>query len=128
FVPGAKCSATNFKLAKPIARNPGRDIMSRGPAANTFVIPRAVHRELRVLVRRGRAPYNIIVRARIVLFTRQGLGTTEIAQSLSISDRTVRKWKARFAEDPHVDSLDDRERSGRPPTFGIKLRCRLIAL
>ena len=102
--------------------------MSRGPAANRLAIPRPVRRELRLLVRRGRAPYNIIVRAKIVLFAGQGVGTTEIARRLSVSDRTVRKWKTRFAEDPHLDTLEDRERSGRSPTIGIELRCRVVAL
>lgn len=102
--------------------------MSRGPTASKLVIPRAVHRDLRLLVRRGREPYNIIVRAKIVLFARQGLGTTQIAQRLSVSDRTVRKWKARFAEDPHIHTLEDLERSGRPPTISIELRCRLVSL
>lgn len=79
-------------------------------------------------MRRGRVAYNIIVRAKIMLFAGQGMSTKEIAQRLSISDRTVRKWKSRFAEDPHLDTLDDRERCGRPPTIGIELRCRLVAL
>ncbi len=102
--------------------------MARGPTSTKLQIPRAVYRDLRLLVRRGRTPYNIVVRVKIVLFARQGVGTTEIARRLSISERTVRKWKARFAEDPHLDTLEDRERSGRPPTIGIELRCRLVAL
>ena len=102
--------------------------MSRGPKARELVLPREVRRALRLLVRRGRKPYDIIVRAKIILFACQGLGTKEIAERLSVSDRTVRKWKARFAEDPHIDTLEDRERSGRPPTISINLRCRLISL
>lgn len=102
--------------------------MTRGPAPSKLEIPRAVHRELRLLVRQGRAPYNIIVRVKIVLFAHRGLGTAEIARRLSICERTVRKWKARFAEDPHLDTLEDRKRSGRPPIIGIELRCRLVAL
>ena len=73
-------------------------------------------------------PYDIIVRAKLILFACRGLGTTQIAKRLSISDRSVRKWKARFAEDPHVDTLEDRERSGRPPTISIEVRCRLVSL
>jgi transposase len=102
--------------------------MARGPAASKLSIPRSVHRKLRLLVRRHRAPYAIIVRAKIVLMARQGVGTEEIARRLSVSSRTVRKWKARFAEDPHVDTLEDRERSGRPNEIEIELRCRLVQL
>ena len=35
-------------------------------------------------------PYNIIVRAKLILFACRGLGTTQIAKRLSISDRSVR--------------------------------------
>lgn len=115
-------------IAKPFAYCLGRDNMRRGPAAEKLSIPRKVHRELRLLARRGRAPHVVIIRTKIVLLACQGVGTTEIAQRLSVSPRTVRKWKARFAEDPHVDTLEDRERSGRPRTIAISLRCRLIAL
>lgn len=102
--------------------------MRRGPAVDKLAIPRKVHRDLRLLARRGQAPYNVIMRVKIVLLARRGVGTTEIAQQLRVNPRTVRKWKARFAEDPHVDTLEDRERSGRPHTIGIGLRCRLVAL
>lgn len=102
--------------------------MRRGPAPNKLVIPRKLHRQLRLLVKRRRAPYIIVVRAKIILFARKGMGTKEIAERLSISDRTVRNWKARIAEDPHMHTLEDRERSGRPPTIGIELRCRVVAL
>lgn len=68
------------------------------------------------------------MRARIILMALRGTGTTEIARQVSMSPRTVRKWKARFREDPHRDALDDRERSGRPNTISIELRCRLVQL
>lgn len=58
----------------------------------------------------------------------KGWGTAEIARSLSVTPRTVRKWKARFADDPHVDTLADRERSGRPNRISLELRCRLVQL
>jgi transposase len=80
------------------------------------------------MVRRQRAPYVVVMRARIILMALRGMGTTEIADQLGISSRTVRKWKARFAEDPHLDALDDRERPGRPNSISIELRCRLVQL
>lgn len=102
--------------------------MARGPAAQKISIPREVRRELRLLVRRQRVAYVLIVRARIILMAWRGVGTTEIARRLSITARTVRKWKARFIADPHLHTLDDRERSGRPATISISLRCRLVQL
>ena len=59
---------------------------------------------------------------------RQGIGTTQIARALSITPRTVRKWKARFMDDPHIDTLEDRERSGRPSVISVELRCHLVQL
>ena len=58
----------------------------------------------------------------------RGAGTTQIARRLNISPRTVRKWKARFAADPHLHTLEDRERSGRPNVITIEIRCRLVQL
>lgn len=80
------------------------------------------------LIQRHHSSYAIVVRAKIVLMAWEGLGTEEIARRLSISDRTVRKWKARFTEDPHPDTLLDRERSGRPPTIPLEVRCQLVQL
>jgi transposase len=102
--------------------------MARGPAAQKPSIPREIHRQLRLLVRRQRAAHVLVVRAQIILMACRGLGTTEIAGRLSVSDRTVRKWKARFIADPHIHSLDDHERSGRPATISISIRCRLVQL
>lgn len=102
--------------------------MTRGPAARKLSIPRQVHRELRLLVRRHRAAYTLVVRAKIILMACRGEGTEEIAKRLSVSSRTVRKWKARFLEDPHIHALDDHERSGRPARISIRLRCRLVQL
>jgi len=102
--------------------------VAHGPKATRLAIPRSVRRRLRLLVRRQRAPYVVIVRARIVLLASRDNGTTEIARSLGVQARTVRKWKARFAEDPHVDTLEDQERSGRPRRIGLPVRCRLVQL
>lgn len=87
-----------------------------------------MHRELRLVVRRQRAAHAVVVRAQIMLKAKAGLSSTEIARSLSIDSRTVRKWKARFAEAPCIDTLEDRPRSGRPPTIPLEVRCQLVQL
>jgi len=102
--------------------------MSRGPTAKKLSMSRDVHRSLRLLVRRQRAAYTVIVRAKIILMAGRGQGTEEIARQLSITARTVRKWKARFLADPHPHALEDLERSGRPAQIGVALRCRLVQL
>jgi len=64
----------------------------------------------------------------MILLARRGLGTAEIARRVGCSDRNVRKWKARFAEDPRIRSLDDAPRSGRPREIPVWVRCKLIEL
>jgi transposase len=70
----------------------------------------------------------VVVRAQIVLLARRRIGTEDIASRLSISPRTVRKWKARFMEDPRLASLEDRERCGRPAEIPLEIRCELVRL
>lgn len=102
--------------------------MKRGPAAERLRIPRHERRELRLLVRRHRAPYAVVQRARIVLMAHAGLGTEQISRQLSCSTRHVRKWKARFAAAPCLASLEDAPRSGRPARITVAIRCQLVQL
>jgi len=55
-------------------------------------------------------------RARIVLLAADGLGTGEIVHRLGVSKPTVIGWKRRYAGEG-VAGLDDRPKSGRPPTI-----------
>lgn len=55
-------------------------------------------------------------------------GTAQIARQLGCSRRTVRKWKSRFAASPRVETLEDRERSGRPGRIPVAIRCKLVQL
>lgn len=102
--------------------------MARGPAPERLRIPRHARRDLRLLVRRHRAPYVVVQRARIVLMAHAGHGTEQIARQLSCSSRHVRKWKARFAVAPCLASLEDSARSGRPARITVATRCQLVQL
>ena len=57
-----------------------------------------------------------VVRAKIVLLAAEGTSNKEIAQRLYTSPQTVSKWRKRFYEEG-LGGLEDRPRSGRPPTF-----------
>ena len=102
--------------------------MRRGPAAKPVAMPRSVYRQLKLIARRQRLDYRIVVRARIILRARDGWGTTEIARALGVSSRTVRKWKRRFRQCPKAETLLDADRSGRPPRIPLFVRCTLIKL
>ena len=70
----------------------------------------------------------MVQRARIVLLAHQGVGTEHIARQVGCSARNVRKWKARFIEAPCVETLEDRERAGRPARIPVEIRCKLVQL
>lgn len=89
---------------------------------------RGVYRELKLIVRRWRVPFAIVLRARMLLRLRAGAGTQETANALGCSARTVRKWRARFASDPRAAMLHDAHRSGRPATVSVATRCELVEL
>jgi transposase len=55
-------------------------------------------------------------RARIVLLAADGVGTGEIVHRVGVSKPAVIRWKRRYASDG-VPGLDDRPKSGRPPTI-----------
>jgi transposase len=89
---------------------------------------RGVYRELKVLVRRRRAPACLVQRARMILLAREGCSTAQIADTLGCTDRNVRKWKARFTRNPVLRELQDAPRSGRPAQIPLWVRCRLVQL
>jgi transposase-like protein len=72
--------------------------------------------ELESLARKYTAPYQIVVRAKIVLLANQGYSNCEIAARLDTSRQIVSKWRQRYFEE-RANGLTDQERSGRPPTF-----------
>lgn len=68
------------------------------------------------------------MRARIVLFCARGLSNAAIARSVGCDERTVRKWRKRFAESPGLGALEDRPRSGRPAVVPLARRCEVVKL
>ena len=102
--------------------------MARGPAPEPLKIRRKTRRELKLLVRRRRAPYCVVQRARIILYARDGYGTEEIARRMDCDARNVRKWKARFRANPSLAAIEDAPRSGRPAQIPVTIRCQLVQL
>jgi hypothetical protein len=62
------------------------------------------------------APHWEVVRARIVLLASEETSNKEIAKRLDTTPQTVSKWRKRFHQEG-LGGLEDRPRSGRPPTF-----------
>lgn len=84
--------------------------------------------QLEALARSLSDPHREVMRAQIVVFCARGLSNAEIARSVGCSERTVRKWRDRFAQAPCLDSLQDRPRSGRPAVVPVATRCEVVKL
>ena len=68
----------------------------------------------------------MVERARIVLAASEGLTTAQIAARVGCAERTVKKWRPRYARDG-IEGLKDAPRSGAPLTHGPQTRALLIA-
>ena len=99
-----------------------------GPDALPVRVVPSIRRRLLELTRAGTTPHQLFVRAQIVLLAGRGVGCAETARRLGVSDRIVREWRRRFRQDPQVETLDDRPRSGRPPSVPLVVRCELLKL
>jgi transposase len=66
--------------------------------------------------RKYTAPYNIVVRAKVVLLAAEGLDNKTIGERLDLPRQIVSKWRKRFYRE-RIQGLEDRERPGRPSGF-----------
>ncbi|MFE9250793.1 IS630 family transposase [Streptomyces sp. NPDC007088] len=78
------------------------------------------------LVSSASAQVREVARARIMLAAADGLANAEIAQQLSCSVHTVRKWRSRFVRSG-VQGLRDAARSGRPRIYDDVTRVAVVA-
>ena len=101
--------------------------MVRGRPARRVVLTDDERGELERLIRRGSAPQQAVLRARIALLAADGLGTGEIAERVGVSVPTVCKWRSRAA-DAGVEGLCDATRKGRPRRISEEARLELIAV
>ena len=72
--------------------------------------------ELERWARRRRSAAGLAQRSRIVLACAEGASNTVVAERIGVSVPTVRRWRARFAEQ-RLDGLLDEPRPGRPRTI-----------
>jgi transposase len=79
------------------------------------------------IVRAQKSEQREVLRARIILLLWEGNDENEVAEQLSITVKTVRKWRDRFHA-KGVKGLEDSPRTGAPTTFTILQRCEIIAV
>lgn len=99
-----------------------------GPRARRVPVGAIERHRLLKLVARRRAPVALVRRARAVLVLGAGGGAAVAARLVGLSDRNVRKWRARWEACPRLESLFDAPRSGRPPRIAIATRCEIVKL
>lgn len=92
-----------------------------------IVVSEADRRELERLQRSPSAAAGLSRRARTVLLMAQGLAGVEIAVRTGYTVVQVSRLRRRFAEQG-VAGLQDRPRSGRPPTITARKRAQIVAL
>src|SRR5437868_14629167 len=85
------------------------------PIAVGVVLSDAERGQLESWARRGKSAQALAQRSRIVLAAAEGLKNTEIAQRLSLSRSTVKKWRLRFAAE-RLDGVLVEPRPGLPRT------------
>ncbi|WP_433496763.1 IS630 family transposase [Sphaerimonospora sp. CA-214678] len=86
------------------------------PRARQIVLAAAERRRLKQLAYSHTAPYQQVIRVRIVLDAAHGYSNAKISRRRGVTVDTVRLWRGRYA-DEGMKGLADRPRSGRPPKF-----------
>jgi transposase len=86
------------------------------PRARQITLTASERRRLKKLARSHTAPYQQVIRVRIVLDAARGYPNAKIARRQGVTVDTARRWRGRYA-DEGMAGLADRRRSGRPPRF-----------
>lgn len=73
-------------------------------------------RELQRRAAKYTLPYFEVLRAKMILLAAEGLPNDQIAMRLQARREVVSMWRKRFFEE-RLPGLEERARSGRPPTF-----------
>ena len=99
-----------------------------GPPATPVTIPEHLRRKLKKLATSRSARHDHVQRAQAIELAAAGRTNADIARRVGRTVRWVRRWRSRFASSPRLQTLRDRERSGRPPEVPLPIRARLISL
>jgi hypothetical protein len=86
------------------------------------------HRRLTTLAQSHGEAHCVVVRARIILMLGTRIGAAGTADRLGVSDRLVRKWRARWEHAPQLESILEPDRSGRPPSIPVAIRCHVVKI
>src|SRR5216684_2499319 len=85
-------------------------------------------RELVKLAAQTSAPHALVQRARMILRLASGQWPATVARALGVTDRCVRKWRARWLLTRDVRGLEDADRPGRPARISVAVKCELVEM
>ena len=95
------------------------------PRESPFVIElsTAEREMLEMIARKYTSSYRDVIRAKIALYSADGLSNDQIAARLDTPRQIVSKWRKRFFEE-RLRGLEERPRGGRPARFSPQRRRR----
>jgi transposase-like protein len=101
--------------------------ISHRPTLPSFQLTTTEFDSLLQLIQARRTPQGVAKRAQIVLsvHTHPDWSSQQLAQSLGLNARLIRKWRRRWQE---THSLQDAPRSGGPRRFSPEVRVQVTAL
>lgn len=86
----------------------------RGPKTKPIVLTPEQRAEVEAVLRQPSTPQGVARRAQALLLFAEAVPACDVARALGVDDRTVFKWRARFAGPNPVSRLTDAPRVGRP--------------
>ena len=90
--------------------------MPRGRKLASLTLTDEQQNQLQGMAQSATLPYALVVRARIILASAEGLTNAAVAKRVGVIPHTVGKWRRRFRE-AGVQGLHDEMRPGRPRTY-----------
>jgi transposase len=99
--------------------------MKTGRPKKTIVLTTEEREQLEAIQRSRSMPAGIVRRAKIILFSADGMSNADIAKRLDASPFTVGTWRKRFLSD-RMQGLHDELRTGRPRSMSDEEVATLI--
>ena len=98
------------------------------PSTPSIRLTKRQRRELAKLGAQTSGPHALVQRARMILRLASGQWPATVARALGVSDRCVRKWRARWLLTRDVRGLEDADRPGRPARISVAVKCELVEM